>query len=63
MTFIRFENGLVIQTSNEKDDETELYLKNRPVRYDFSKVNVEYPEFAVAGAITYRLKEVFYLSD
>ena len=54
----RFEDGLVIQTSVAKVDETELYQKNKPVRYDYSKVNVEYPEYAIAGAIIYRLKEV-----
>ena len=39
-------------------EDTELLEKTRPVRYDFSKVNTEYPDFAVAGAIAYRLREV-----
>ena len=30
----------------------------RPVRYDYSKVNADYPDHAVAGAIIYRLREV-----
>lgn len=53
----RYDNGLVIQTSTKKLEDTELLEKTRPVRYDFSKVNAEYPDFAVAGAIAYRLRE------